>query len=284
MLFDVSLFLGNNFSSIVKLNIGGKKFMTSKSTLYSKGENLITRLVENSQKQSIFDVVKDEKGYIFIDRNGYYFEIILDYLRTLQWDIPRNITFSIIKRELDFYCISYDDDEFIIDQPLQTISQYEFNLLISSSSNHVSHVSHLNLQRIFLDDRDKNIVFHFCDFSFVKCKQYNLEYHGNSYFNFHNCFFYKSDFDLFHKNLLFADCTMKHTNINNTIGSYYTKFENCEIKESDIRIRGCKILNKYESKIIKSKVIDSIFEVDSAKLNKEGTEFTNTTISIIKLD
>lgn len=62
---------------IIKLDIGGYRYVTSKSTLFSKGENLFYGLLGGRLESNI-----SEDGYIFIDRNGRYFEPILDYLRT----------------------------------------------------------------------------------------------------------------------------------------------------------------------------------------------------------
>jgi hypothetical protein len=63
--------------SIVKLNVGGHKYLTSRSTLLSKGENLFTALLSGRIESNM-----TEAGYYFIDRNGRYFEPILDYFRT----------------------------------------------------------------------------------------------------------------------------------------------------------------------------------------------------------
>jgi len=66
---------------LVRLNVGGRRYMTTLSTLQSKGENFLTRLAEYYSRGDI-SVRTDEKGYIFIDRNGEVFQVILDYLRT----------------------------------------------------------------------------------------------------------------------------------------------------------------------------------------------------------
>lgn len=70
-----------SIKEIVKFNVGGKKFATSKQKL----------LLEESFFSSIlsthFSVEKDEKGAIFIDRNPKYFQIILDYFRNQQLSV-----------------------------------------------------------------------------------------------------------------------------------------------------------------------------------------------------
>eukprot|EP01095_Lingulamoeba_sp_RSL-Kostka_P007841 TRINITY_DN2551_c0_g1_i1.p1 TRINITY_DN2551_c0_g1~~TRINITY_DN2551_c0_g1_i1.p1 ORF type:complete len:282 (+),score=43.59 TRINITY_DN2551_c0_g1_i1:158-1003(+) len=71
----------SSINSIIKLNIGGWKYCTSRSTLFSNQPNFFTRLIENDENGRV-PCLRDEDGYIFVDRNGRIFEIVLDYLRT----------------------------------------------------------------------------------------------------------------------------------------------------------------------------------------------------------
>lgn len=58
----------NEIEEIVKLNIGGYKYITTRSTLFKQNtDNFFTVLL--SEK---FKVIKID-DYFFIDRNGYYF-------------------------------------------------------------------------------------------------------------------------------------------------------------------------------------------------------------------
>lgn len=65
---------------VVKLNIGGRKYVTTVKTLRGQGKeiNYFTALLGDQ----FAPPETDEKGYHFIDRNGSLFEPILDYLRT----------------------------------------------------------------------------------------------------------------------------------------------------------------------------------------------------------
>eukprot|EP01133_Synstelium_polycarpum_P004353 gene4353-5083_t len=85
---------------IVRLNVGGVKYMTTKDTLLSRGENFFSSLLNGS-----IPAIRDEKGYLFIDRNGRYFEFILEFLRSGHVDIPVGVTVESIFREADFYLI-----------------------------------------------------------------------------------------------------------------------------------------------------------------------------------
>lgn len=57
-------------------------------------------------KDGVIPAVKDDEGWIFIDRNGKYFEPILNFLRTDELFIPEGIPREAIALEADFYCLS----------------------------------------------------------------------------------------------------------------------------------------------------------------------------------
>jgi len=85
---------------IVYLNIGGKKYVTTKTTLLSKGQNFFTPLITGNIKSH-----KDKDGAYFIDRNGTYFKPLLDYLRHGELLVPMNMQLEHILKEADFYSI-----------------------------------------------------------------------------------------------------------------------------------------------------------------------------------
>jgi len=88
---------------IIKLNVGGYKFSTTSSTISKCGSNFLSNLI-NGKIPSL----KDEEGYIFIDRNGKNFEIILDYLRNGILLIPPTISLKSVIVEASFYSLSMD--------------------------------------------------------------------------------------------------------------------------------------------------------------------------------
>ena len=49
--------------------------------------------------------MKDEKGFIFIDRDGKLFEPILSYLRTGKWRIPSQLDTQAVLEEAEYYGI-----------------------------------------------------------------------------------------------------------------------------------------------------------------------------------
>lgn len=80
-----------NSNQIVKLNIGGYKYETTVNTLTSGKPNFFSSLLQNNMPS-----FKDENGYYFIDRDGKYFEPILEFLRTgeinFSPDLPKEVS------------------------------------------------------------------------------------------------------------------------------------------------------------------------------------------------
>jgi len=115
---DMSLFHSNgtassSTSSIVKLNIGGYKYQTSKQTLCSAPfraspdeelPNYFCGLLDGNLTPSY-----DAEGFIFIDRDGQYFAPILEFLRTGQVNIPSSMPRHAVFREAQFYAINLPD-------------------------------------------------------------------------------------------------------------------------------------------------------------------------------
>lgn len=66
-------------------------------------------------------VLKDEDGFIFIDRNGSCFEPILDYLRTGIWSIPKHLSHRAVAAEADYYCIDPERLVLLTDYSLRKI-------------------------------------------------------------------------------------------------------------------------------------------------------------------
>ena len=90
-----------NSNNIIYLNIGGYKYTTTKHTLIKEGEtNFFSGLLSGS-----FPVTKDKDGYYFIDRNGRYFEPILEYMRSGDICISSSINLKNLVNESKFYMI-----------------------------------------------------------------------------------------------------------------------------------------------------------------------------------
>ncbi len=64
-------------AKIVKLNIGGTLFSTTLVTLCADQNSMLASMFSGR-----YALDRDESGHIFIDRNGEWFSLILDWLRT----------------------------------------------------------------------------------------------------------------------------------------------------------------------------------------------------------
>jgi len=109
----------NNNTGIVRLNIGGHIFVTTKSTLLSRGENFFTPLLNGKLNSH-----KDETGAYFIDRNGNYFEPILDFLRHGDLMIPNDLNLSLVLKEANFYSIDITPGLVNVQEGLYTSSNW----------------------------------------------------------------------------------------------------------------------------------------------------------------
>jgi hypothetical protein len=98
--------MANQDEKIIYLNVGGHKYVTTRQTLLNERDpNYFTGLLSNK-----FEITRDKEGNIFIDRNGKYFEFILDYLRTGELNCP-NGTRSKVLKEADYYQININESK-----------------------------------------------------------------------------------------------------------------------------------------------------------------------------
>ena len=71
--------------TIVKLNVGGKHYMTTRTTLENCGENMLSNLISAKYSPTMI-----EDAY-FIDRDGTTFREILNFLRNAEeYKLPTN--------------------------------------------------------------------------------------------------------------------------------------------------------------------------------------------------
>lgn len=84
----------------IKLNVGGKIFMTTLSTL-TKEPGMLTRMF--SQDGAMDPSDKDDQGAYLIDRSPQYFEPIVNYLRSGQLIYDNNVNPQGILEEARFF-------------------------------------------------------------------------------------------------------------------------------------------------------------------------------------
>ncbi|RVE65328.1 hypothetical protein OJAV_G00135110 [Oryzias javanicus] len=85
---------------IIHLNVGGKRFSTSRQTLTWVPDSFFSSLLSGR-----ISTLKDETGAIFIDRDPSLFAPILNFLRTKEL-YPRSINVHLLVHEAEFYGIT----------------------------------------------------------------------------------------------------------------------------------------------------------------------------------
>ncbi|KAH3745793.1 FH protein interacting protein FIP2 [Pelomyxa schiedti] len=90
-------------TELIRLNIGGKMFVTTAATLTKthSGDNFFSGLLSGRMPS-----IRDDTGAFFLDRNGSLFEPLLDFLRTGELHVPHHVDPAVIAREAAFYCIA----------------------------------------------------------------------------------------------------------------------------------------------------------------------------------
>ncbi|XP_066502615.1 BTB/POZ domain-containing protein KCTD16b [Hoplias malabaricus] len=77
----------NSFPDVIELNVGGQVYYTRHSTLANNPASLLGKLFSPKSNASN-DLARDPKGRYFIDRDGFLFRYVLDYLRDKQVVLP----------------------------------------------------------------------------------------------------------------------------------------------------------------------------------------------------
>lgn len=90
----------NEEGEVVKLNVGGKIFTTTKQTLTSQDTYFKVMFSGNHK------LTRDGDGCVFIDRSHKHFNIILEFLRTGKIYLPDGYDRDVLNEELEFYAIN----------------------------------------------------------------------------------------------------------------------------------------------------------------------------------
>ncbi|XP_031800193.1 BTB/POZ domain-containing protein KCTD12-like isoform X3 [Sarcophilus harrisii] len=89
------------FPEIIELNVGGQVYITRYPTLVSVQGSLLWEMF--SQKNPL-SLSRDNKGRFFVDRDGFLFRYVLDYMRDHQLVLPDHFPErSRLKREAEFF-------------------------------------------------------------------------------------------------------------------------------------------------------------------------------------
>ncbi|XP_060105058.1 BTB/POZ domain-containing protein KCTD12-like [Heteronotia binoei] len=89
------------FPEIIELNVGGQVYITRHNTLTSIPGSL---LWEMFTQKNIRSLARDNKGRFFVDRDGFLFRYILDYMRDQQLVLPEHFPErSRLQREAEYF-------------------------------------------------------------------------------------------------------------------------------------------------------------------------------------
>ncbi|XP_068596290.1 BTB/POZ domain-containing protein KCTD12b [Brachionichthys hirsutus] len=89
------------FPEIIELNVGGQVYITRYATLTSVPDSL---LGEMFTRKSAKGLARDTKGRFFVDRDGFLFRYILDYMRDQHLVLPDHFPErGRLQREAEFF-------------------------------------------------------------------------------------------------------------------------------------------------------------------------------------
>ncbi|CAH7013446.1 Kctd16 [Phodopus roborovskii] len=95
----------NSFPEVIELNVGGQVYFTRHSTLISIPHSLLWKMF-SPKRDNANDLAKDSKGRFFIDRDGFLFRYILDFLRDRQVVLPDHFPErGRLKREAEYFLL-----------------------------------------------------------------------------------------------------------------------------------------------------------------------------------
>ncbi|XP_028264364.1 BTB/POZ domain-containing protein KCTD21-like [Parambassis ranga] len=91
----------NSLQDPVSLNVGGEIYTTTLDTLTRCRDSMLGAMFTGQ-----IPVLRDNKGNVFIDRDGKVFRYILNYLRSSSLDLPDGFSeLTLLRREADFFQI-----------------------------------------------------------------------------------------------------------------------------------------------------------------------------------
>ena len=185
-------------SEIIYLSVGGVKYETTLMTLLADKNSMLSAMFSGRHS-----IIRNTKGYYFIDRDGKLFRYILNYLRTQEILIPRNkqqlISELLIEAEyFQLNSLVAALQEMKTKSEMPSISYKKMLALVNQSKP--LQAPYLNLSMLslrYLDFTDANLQA--CDFSYTSIYEVNF-----SHAQLSGCIF---DFSVV-QNSIFIDATM----------------------------------------------------------------------------
>lgn len=94
--------------SKLKLNVGGVKFDTTLETLTKYPGTMLARMFDDGNAR-LLEKNKSKNGRIFFDRDPVSFGALLEFLRSNEFYVPRQVTTQKLKSELTYWGFDVDD-------------------------------------------------------------------------------------------------------------------------------------------------------------------------------
>ncbi|XP_067852327.1 BTB/POZ domain-containing protein KCTD16-like isoform X2 [Heptranchias perlo] len=95
---------GGGLPEVVELNVGGQVYFTRLSTLTSLPNSVLGKMFSHKRNSGGPDLARDNRGRFFIDRDGFLFRYILDYLRDRAVVLPELFPEKMrLRREAEFF-------------------------------------------------------------------------------------------------------------------------------------------------------------------------------------
>ncbi|XP_051870480.1 BTB/POZ domain-containing protein KCTD16b isoform X1 [Pristis pectinata] len=95
---------GGALPEVVELNVGGQVYFTRLSTLTSLPNSVLGRMFGHKRNSGSPELARDNRGRFFIDRDGFLFRYILDYLRDRSVVLPDLFPEKMrLRREAEFF-------------------------------------------------------------------------------------------------------------------------------------------------------------------------------------
>ncbi|XP_037954392.1 BTB/POZ domain-containing protein KCTD9 [Teleopsis dalmanni] len=168
-------------SKWIKLNVGGKVFMTTLCTLVSQEPNsMLARMF--SQNSGMIPSEQDEQGAYLIDRSAHYFEPILNYLRHGKLILDSNMSAEGVLEEARFFGI-YSLVSQLEEQTNQSIDNLPLTRRdVIKALIQTSHISEIRFQGVNLAGADlRKLDFRNINFKYACMQRCNLSHANLTY-------------------------------------------------------------------------------------------------------
>ncbi|KAM9957002.1 hypothetical protein ACTFIR_003739 [Dictyostelium discoideum] len=166
-----------NNNEWISLNVGGRIFSTTRSTIIRDKDSMLAKMFSES-----WDSAKDINGAYLIDRSPDYFTPILNYLRCGTIVIDESLNVEGVYQEARFFNITGMLDKLasLVERKSRSTDVFTrkdvISILLTSSSNSSLRCQGLNLAGVDLSKLDlRNINFKMTNFKETNLSKCNLD-------------------------------------------------------------------------------------------------------------